>query len=53
MKAIELELLEANYWEHFKFAKDLSLYLPLNHPKRIKIESELNEMITIIQKIKL
>lgn len=38
------EILKANYWEHFKFAKELSLIYPLNHPKRIKIENELNKI---------
>jgi hypothetical protein len=40
-----MEILQGNYWEHFKFAKDLALILPLNHPKRIALEKELNEMI--------
>lgn len=35
------EILTANYWEHFKFAKELAMYLPINHPKRINIEKEL------------
>lgn len=47
----KLEILNANYWEHFKFAKDLAGFLPLNHPKRIKVENELNEMIDQIQKL--
>ena len=40
-----LEILKANYWEHFKYAKDLQLILPLKHPKRVKYETILNEMI--------
>lgn len=52
MKKIKLELLEASYWEHYKMAKDLALYLPLNHPKRAKLEVELNKMIKEINELK-
>jgi len=48
----ELEILEYNYWEHFKFAKDLALILPLKHPKRIQLQNELNKMIERINKLK-
>lgn len=48
----ELEILESSYWEHFKYAKDLSMYLPLNHPKRIKVDDELNKMIEKIHELK-
>jgi len=51
MDKIKLELLEANYWEHFKYAKDLSLFLPLDHPKRTKIEKEINKIREEIEKI--
>ncbi len=43
-ESIKLEILQYNYWEHFKIAKDLALILPLNHPKRILIEKELNNI---------
>jgi hypothetical protein len=46
------EILEASYWEHFKVAKDLSLYLPLNHPKRVRIENEINKIQETIFKKK-
>ena len=52
MKKIELEILEASYWEHFKVAKDLALYLPLKHPKRVKIENEINKMLKRIHQLK-
>lgn len=39
-----MEILEASYWEHFKAAKDLALYLPITHPKRVKVEQALNEL---------
>ena len=39
------EILKANYWENFKFAKELALIYPIEHPKRVKIEKELNEMV--------
>jgi hypothetical protein len=49
---LELEILEYNYYEHFKFLKDISLILPIEHPKRKKLEKELNEIQAKIQKIK-
>jgi len=48
----KLEILEGSYWEHYKFAKDLSLYLPLDHPKRKLLEAELNKQLEVINKIK-
>jgi hypothetical protein len=45
MKDIKLEILQYSYWEHFKYAKDLALVLPLNHPKRIKAEQVMNELL--------
>jgi len=49
---IKLEILEASYWEHYKYAKDLSLYLPLKHPKRLLLEEEINKLIEEINKLK-
>lgn len=49
---VELEILEYSYWEHFKYAKDLALILPLKHPKRIMIEEEMNKMLTRINALK-
>lgn len=40
----KLLILEFNYWEHFKAAKDLALIYPLNHPKRLVVEKSLNEL---------
>lgn len=51
-KQIKLELLEYNYWEHFKFAKDISLVLPVNHPKRKLLEEEMNKMLKEINHLK-
>lgn len=48
-----IEILEANYWEHYKFAKDLAMFLPIEHPKRLKIESEMNVLLKKINEIKL
>jgi len=41
---IQKELLLASYYEHLKFAKDLAMFLSINDPKRIKIESAVNEI---------
>lgn len=49
--AYKLEILNSNYWEHFKFAKDLAGFLPFDHPRRIRIERKLNEMIKEIQEL--
>ena len=42
------EILRASYWEHFKAAKDLSLYLPPSHPKRVELEKEINKMLVVL-----
>lgn len=34
MNKTKLEILQASYWEHFKYDKDLALILPIEHPKR-------------------
>ena len=39
------EILLMSYWEHYKQAKDLAMYLDVSHPKRVKIEEELNVLI--------
>ena len=49
---ISLELLEANYWEHFKFSKELAMYLPLKHPKRIKIDNAMAQMVEQLKELK-
>jgi hypothetical protein len=48
LPAVFREILQASYWEHFKAAKDLALYLEPTHPKRIKIESEMNKMLSVL-----
>jgi len=45
------EILNASYWEHFKFAQELAGYLDLKHPKRVKVEKELNLMLDKIREI--
>jgi hypothetical protein len=52
MKKIRLEILESSYWEHYKYAKDMAMYLPLDHPKRKLLEKELNEMISELNILK-
>lgn len=52
MEQLRLEILEYNYWEHFKYAKDLALILPLKHPKRVMLEKKLNEMVVEINQLK-
>lgn len=44
MEDVQREILQYSYWEHFKAAKDLALILPLEHPRRKTIETELNKI---------
>lgn len=48
----KLEILEANYWEHYKVAKDLSLTYNPENPKRIKLENTMNDMLKQINELK-
>ena len=41
----KLQILEANYWEHYKFAKDISMFYPHDHPKRINLENEMSKLM--------
>lgn len=49
---IELEILQSSYWEHFKAEKDVALILPIDHPKRIKLRKEINDLTEKIQRLK-
>lgn len=52
MELLKIEILEYNYWEHFKALKDVALILPINHPKRIAIEKSTNEILEQLQALK-
>lgn len=52
MHKIQLEILNASYWEHFKYAKDLALIYPIDNPKRIKVEKEINLILEKIKQLK-
>lgn len=52
MNNIKKEILEGNYWEHFKLAKDLALILDINHSKRIKIDNAINQIRIELEKLK-
>jgi hypothetical protein len=43
--SIKLEILQASYWEHYKYSQDMARYLSLNNHKRLEIEKELNIML--------
>ena len=51
MNDIRLEILRASHLEHEKVERDLSVLLPVDHPKRIKIRDSANDIIGEIQKI--
>ena len=38
------EILLANYWAHFKVAKELALILPADHPRRISVQDDINDI---------
>lgn len=42
------EILQASYWEHFKVAKDIARYLPPEHPYRLKLEKEMENILKIL-----
>ena len=42
---IRLQILKESYLEHFKFEADLARYLPLGHPKRIRVNNELTKLV--------
>lgn len=39
------EITQASYYEHMKQREELAKYLPVDHPKRIKLDDAINEMI--------
>lgn len=43
--SIEKEILNYSYQENFKYAKDLAQVLSINHPKRIRIQKHLDDII--------
>ncbi len=45
-----LQILYYSYWEHFKYEKDLSLILPIDHPKRIEISQAVKDIWKDIEK---
>lgn len=51
MKDHKLEILHMSYQEHFKRAKELATYLPIDHPKRLQVEKEANKIIQEIQNL--
>lgn len=50
--SIEMEILEASYIEHYKYADELARYLPLRPTKRVLIQAELNKIGEMINKLK-
>lgn len=48
---IRLDILRGSHMEHFKIAKEMSMFLDVNNPCKKKIEDEANEIINEIHKI--
>jgi hypothetical protein len=51
MEKIKFEILQYSYWEHFKSAKELSLVLPPEHPKRILLQKESEKILAEIKEL--
>lgn len=49
---IKLEILESSYWEHYKMQKDLAMFLPLKHPKRVALEEATAELLKKINAVR-
>ena len=49
---IQLEILTASFYEHFKFSEDLAKYLPHKDPKREALQIELNKMVQEMKTIR-
>lgn len=49
MTPIQKEILIANYWEHYKFAKDLAMIYGIDNPKRKLIEKNVDELQKLIK----
>jgi len=50
MNDMKNQILLYNYWEHFSYAKELALVLPIDHPKRKRLEKSMNELQVLIKK---
>ena len=46
---IEQEILQQSYFEHFKAAKDLAHVFPPDHPKRIRLQTAIDEILLKIK----
>ena len=49
--SIRMEILLGSHQEHFKVAKDMSMFLDIDNPRRKRIEEEANRIIHQIQEI--
>lgn len=44
MNQIKREILLASYWEHHKFEKELALIYPIDNPKRLRVQKEVEKI---------
>ena len=42
---MEEQLLGFSYYENFKFGKELALILPIDHPKRVYVQKEIDKIL--------
>lgn len=48
----KLEILNGNYLENIKFEKELAQMYGAEHPKRLKLAKECNEILSKLHKLK-
>jgi len=49
---LQLQIMQYNYWEHFKFEKDLAMVLPVDHPKRVSMRKATQDLLDKIHTFK-
>ncbi len=49
---IHLEIATSCYWEHFNAHKAVALILPVDHPKRIMLNEQMNKLIAEMDELK-
>ena len=49
---IRLEILQGSHLEHYKAERDLSMVLPIDHPKRMAVRKSAEELGSTISKLK-
>lgn len=51
IKENKIEILKFSYWEHFKFAKDMSHIYPPEHVKMKELQGTINDIAAEIKQL--